>query len=111
MIETAADWAVFTDPEAFGEAVSYAGHGQAPVTITALFTAAGIVSAQGTGPGVSTTEPVLTFGAMQLPFGPSQGDLVTLTQAHPGFAAGTTLRVADTQPDGSGMIRLILERN
>lgn len=111
MIEGAAEWAVFTDPEVFGEPVAYAGTGQAPVSIPAIFTAANATAADGIGGGVATTEPVLTFGADQLPFAPAQGDLVTLTRAHPGFPAGSVFRVAHPQPDGSGLIRLILERN
>lgn len=111
MIESPAEWAVFTDPAVFGEPVTYAGQGQAPLEIAAIFTAAEAVTAQGAGPGVATTEPVLTLGADQLPFAPAQDDQVTLIRARPGFPSGTTLTVAHPQPDGSGLIRLILERN
>lgn len=111
MIEGASEWAVFTDPDVFGEPVTYTGHGQAPATVTAIFTAAQAVVAQGPGPGVASTEPVLTLGADQLSFTPAQGDQVTTTRPHPGFPAGTTFTVADPQPDGSGLIRLILERS
>ena len=111
MIEGPDEWAVFTDPDVFGEPVTYAGQGQTPVTVNALFTAGHAVVAQGPGPGVATTEPVLSLGTDQLSFTPAQGDQVTLTRSHPGFPAGTVLNVADPQPDGSGLIRLILERN
>lgn len=111
MIEGADEWAVFTDPDVFGEPVTYTGQGQNPATITAIFTAAHAVVSGGIGPGVATTEPVLTVGADQLAFSPAKCDQVALTRSHPGFPAGTTFRVADPQPDGSGLIRLILERN
>jgi hypothetical protein len=111
MIESPADWAVFTDPEVFGAPVTYTGEGQAPLEIAAIFTAAGTVAAQGSGPGVSSTEPVLTLGADQLPFTPARGDRVALIRAQAGFPAGTAFTVVHPQPDGSGLIRLILERN
>ncbi|MBO9467060.1 hypothetical protein J7443_17585 [Tropicibacter sp. R15_0] len=109
-IEGADDWAVFTDPDVFGENVIFTGQGADPLTISAIFTTPGAVVASGFQAGVATTEPMLTLGVAQLPFTPAQHDQVQLTVGHPGFPAGTALRVADVQPDGSGMIRLILER-
>jgi len=110
MIEGPEDWAVFTDPDVFGEPVTYSSQGQSPITINAIFSAAyAFVGGRGQA-GVATTTPVLTFGGDQVAFVPAQNDLVTLTRSHPGFPAGTTLRVADPQPDGSGLFRLILER-
>ncbi|MEL7166692.1 MAG: hypothetical protein AAGL96_14570 [Pseudomonadota bacterium] len=111
MIEGPDEWAVFTDPDVFGEVVTYQPQGQASVAVTAIFTAAQAVVAQGPGPGVASTEPILTLGEATLPSPPAAGDLVTLTVSHPGFPAGTTFKVAEPQPDGSGMTRLILERN
>jgi hypothetical protein len=111
MIEGAAEWAVFTDPDVFGEPVTYTGQAQAPAQITGIFTAARAVVVAGPGPGVATTEPVLSIAASALTFTPAQGDQVTLARSHPGFPAGTTLIVADPQPDGSGLIRIILRRN
>lgn len=109
MIEAADDWAVFMDPDTFGEPVSYEGTGQTAQTITAIFTAAN-ANVGSAGPGFSTTEPVLTFFAGQLAFDPAEGDRVTLTVAHTGFEAGTVFAVTDPQPDGTGLIRAILER-
>ncbi|MQQ09107.1 hypothetical protein GFB49_11630 [Epibacterium sp. SM1979] len=111
MIEGPEEWAIFTDPDVFGEVITYQGQGQTPAEITAVFSAPYALIDGGPGPGVATTQPTLTFGSEQLTFTPRQGDQVTLTQSHPGFPAGTTLRVADPQPDGAGLIRLILERN
>lgn len=110
MIEGADEWAVFTDPDVFGEPVTYTGAGQAPVSVTAIFTAAQSVAGGGAGPGISNTEPVLTFFADQLGFDPAADDLVTLTRSHPGYPAGTVLSVTELQPDGSGLVRAILER-
>lgn len=110
MIESADDWAVFMDPDVFGEQVTYAGAAQTPVTIPAIFTAANASAGGGTGPGFSNTEPVLTFFAGQLGFDVAAGDVVTLTVSHPGYPAGTELSVTDPQPDGAGLVRTLLER-
>lgn len=107
MIESPDDWAIFTNPNDFGEAVTYTRQGQAPVSVNGIFTAAYALIAQ----GVASTSPVLAIGEAALPFTPEDGDLVTLTRNHADYPAGTILRVADPQPDGSGLIRLILERN
>lgn len=107
MIETPADWDVFMNPADFGEMVTYQGSGQAPASIPGIFTAAYALIAQ----GVASNAPVLVIGEVALPFTPEAGDLITLTRNHADYPAGTVLRVADPQPDGSGLIRLILERN
>jgi len=107
MIESADDWAVFTNPDDFGEEITYQRPGQAAVSANGIFTAAYALIAQ----GVASTAPVLAIGEASLPITPEGGDLITLTRNHADSPAGTTLRVADPQPDGSGLIRLILERN
>lgn len=102
MLEGPAEWAVFMDPDVFGEPVTYVTPGQPPVATHGIFTAAHAEVSRGAG-SVGTTVPVLTIGATSLPFTPQAGDQVTVkAQAY---------RVADPQPDGSGLIRLILERN
>lgn len=107
MIEGADEWAVYLDPQVFGETVTYHAAGHSAVQIAAIFTAAHALAGQ----GVSTTAPVLVIGEAALATPPQAGDLVTLQRKHGEYAAGTQLRVADPQPDGSGLIRLILERN
>lgn len=102
MIEGPAEWAVFMDPQAFGEPVTYVTPGQPPAATYGIFTAAHAEVARGAG-SVATSVPVLTIGAASLPFTPQAGDQVT--------ARAQVWRVADPQPDGSGLIRLILERN
>lgn len=102
MIESPDDWATFMDPSGFGEPVTYSGHGVDPLVIMGIFTAAHLMASPGMAP-VSTTAPVLVIGAAQLPFAPAQGDEIT--------RGAEVWRVADTQPDGTGLIRLILERD
>ncbi|MEM8849246.1 MAG: hypothetical protein AAGE03_04340 [Pseudomonadota bacterium] len=102
MIESPEDWGTFMDPDVFGETVEYSGPEGDPVPVTGIWTAAHFTAAQGFAP-VSTTEPVFVIGAAQLPFAPAQGDELT--------RQGEVWRVADPQPDGSGLIRLILERD
>ncbi|MBT8169876.1 head-tail joining protein [Falsiruegeria litorea] len=109
MIEGPEDWAVFMDPNDFGLPVTYQGAGQAPVNITGIFTAAHYEAARGLG-SVSTVTPVLTIAANALPFALTAGDQLTINQAVAEYTAGTVFKVADSQPDGSGMVRLILER-
>lgn len=103
MIEGAAEWAVFTDDAVFGEPVVYTPAGQPDQPINGIFSAAHQETSRGGFPGVSTVAPVLTVGATQLPAPPQAGDVL--------LARGTSYRVADVQPDGSGLYRLILERN
>lgn len=109
MIESPGDWAVFTDPADFGQPVTYTPQGDTPKTITGIFTAA-YAALSGGGPTVATTLPVFVVGQLALTFIPQAGDTLTTTQANGHIAAGTVLRVADPQPDGSGLIRMTLER-
>lgn len=102
MIESPDDWSTFMDPAVFGEPVTYAGQGIDPVTVSGIFTAAHLMASPGMAP-VSTTAPVLVIGAAQLPFAPAAGDEIT--------RGAEVWRVADPQPDGTGLIRLILERD
>ena len=102
MLEGPGEWAVFMDPDTFGQPVIYTGAGRPPVSIHGIFTAAHAEVARGAG-SVATTVPVLTLGEATLQFTPRAGDTVTVS--------GQPYRVADPQPDGSGLIRLILERN
>ena len=106
MIGGADDWEIFTSPDDFGEVVTYEQEGQPPFSVNGIFTAAFALIAQ----GVASTAPILAIGEGATPSPPEAGDLITLTRNHAGYPPGTTLRVADPQPDGTGLIRLILER-
>jgi hypothetical protein len=102
-IETPADLEQLLDPDVFGTAVRYMRTGAADREITGIFTAAHAVLARGDAIGVSSLAPVLTvaeahFGADP----PASGDRLE--------ADGAFYVVSDPQPDGSGLIRLVLER-
>ena len=99
-----ADWQVFFDVAAAAEAVTYHPAAAADVELAGIFTAAHTIAARGgRDAGVSTATPILTLPpAHRLPVTPAVGDELT--------CRAVLYRVADLQPDGSGMIRLILER-
>ncbi len=102
-IEDAADLALFFDPDVFGEVVGYVLAAGGGFDVAGIYTDAHTTAAGGEFPGVSTITPVLTLAAASLPAGAGQGDQVSR-------ADGSLFRVADIQPDGSGLVRLILER-
>jgi hypothetical protein len=102
-IETSADLEILLDPEVFGTRVRYMAEGRPTRAVVGIFTAAHAVLARGEAIGVSSLAPVLTVAAAH--FGtdpPASGDRLE--------AEGTTYVVSDPQPDGSGLIRLVLER-
>lgn len=105
-IEGAAEMAVFFDPDVFGEMVGYvlagAGAGRG-FDVEAIFTAPHRTVAEGAFGGVSTIAPEMVTAAANLPAGAGQGDEVSR-------ANGNLYRVADLQPDGAGLVRVILER-
>lgn len=99
MIESAADRALLFDPAAFAEAATWSPQAGAPAAVSGIFTD-GHRSQFGEA-GVSATLATFTLDAATAP-GLSAGDGLT--------ARSVDWRVADVQPDGSGLIRLILER-
>jgi hypothetical protein len=103
-IETAADFELWLDPAVFGSAFTYSGGSPARLrTLAGIFSKAHAIEAPaGDWPGVSTTAPVLTCRAADLPPGAAAGDSVALD--------GAAWAVRDIQPDGTGLARLILER-
>lgn len=98
------DWQVFFDTAAAAEPVTYHPAAAPDVALAGIFTAAHAIVARGGGDaGVSTVTPILTLPpAHRMPVAPAAGDELT--------CRATLYRVADVQPDGSGMIRLVLER-
>lgn len=98
MIESAADRALMFDPAAFAEVATLTPSGGAPVEVSGIFTD-GHRAAFG-DPGASTALSAFTLAAGAA--APRAGDILA--------ARSVTWRIADTQPDGSGLIRLILER-
>lgn len=98
MIESAADRALFCDPAAFGATAAWhpAGGG-GPIPLRGVFTPAHAVILG----DVSGLAPVMV---LSLDAGlPAVGDELR-------SLGGANWRVADVQPDGTGMARLILEK-
>lgn len=103
MIESDDDLAAFFDPADFGTAATYRrGAGEAVPFVGVFVAAHRAVVASGDWPGVSTVGPVMTAPLSALPAGAQQGDAVTV--------GATVYRVRDVQPDGTGLARLILEK-
>lgn len=103
MLEDEATRRAFMDPSAFGSMARYTRAGGAAADVTGIFSAPHARRAQGGGPGVSTLSPTLTLFAADLPAGAGQGDAVTVD--------AVAYVVRDLEPDGSGLVRLTLERN
>lgn len=102
MLEDDATRRAFMDPGAFGQAAVYTPAAGQPVALTGIFTAPHATRGENGGLGVSTLEPSLTVFAADLPAQAAQGDAVTIT------AIGYSVR--DLEPDGSGLVRIALER-
>ena len=92
------DWSVFMDPADFGESAAWETQEGEFVTLDGIFTAAAEVVLD----GVSAVMPVLTVAETQVPETAAQGDDLEVRDVN--------YRVADLQPDGSGLTRVILER-
>lgn len=101
--ETAADRAMMMDPAAFGTAALWTVGAAAPVAVNGIWTAPHRDVAAGDGPGVSLTAPMLTVFEADLPAGAGQGDTIA--------ARGASWTVLDLEPDASGLVRVILQRN
>lgn len=102
-IESAADRAVFMDADGFGQAVTLArSAGGASVAFTAIFDSAYLLAETGQS-SVATVAPVLTCRDDDLPSGGvAFGDTVVV--------AGTVYKIRDIQPDGTGIVVLLLEK-
>ena len=99
----AEDWGAFMDtgPGGFASAGTWRVRGSAPVEVRGIYTARHAAAAGGDWPGVATAAPAFTVPASDLPAGAGQGDAVTID--------GRAWRAADLQPDGTGLVRVILE--
>ncbi|WP_227271240.1 head-tail joining protein [Roseobacter weihaiensis] len=92
---------VFFDPAVFGTPATFFPVEGGSYPISGIYTDAYALA--GSGPGVSTSAPVFTIDAHTQPRPPQQNDRVSIS------GKGDFV-VNDPQPDGSGLIRLILER-
>lgn len=100
-VETPADLAVLFSAEDFGQSATYTVAGGSGVGIEGIFTNAHADVAPLDGRGISTVTPVFTVATLSLPPGAAQGDVLE--------TGGSIWRVADLQPDGTGLTRIILE--
>ena len=95
----AEDLAPFFDTAEFGTAASYLplGSVEDPVTINGIFDHAYAEPIDGVAEGA---RPVFTCAAASVP-NAAHGDTLTI--------AGTTYKVRGVQPDGTGVVLLVLE--
>lgn len=99
--EAPGDWGVFFDAaDGFAGVVIYTPQGGMAQEIEALWTDAHVERAVAGGV-VSGTSPVVTLALAALASPPRQGDTIEIRAA--------TWTVADVQPGGTGVVRLILE--
>lgn len=95
------DGAAFFDSDEFAEAGEYIA---VPATfrVEGIFSAAHMTALDAEGRGLASTAPVFTMLAADLPpDAEAQGDRLRVR--------GVTYHIADTQPDGAGLVRLLLE--
>ena len=92
---------IFFDPDVFGTPATFLPVEGGSYSISGIYSDAYALA--GNGPGVATSAPIFTIDANTQPRSPQQNDRVSIT------GKGDFI-VTDPQPDGSGLIRLILER-
>lgn len=98
-VESAADRAVFTNPDEFGTTITWDG---ATAPIAALFENPTLMIDTGDGPMSQTREMTLIVVEAALPIGSAADDAVTV--------GGVSCLVRSIAPDGTGMALVRLER-
>lgn len=96
------DWDVFMSPADFGDTVFWETQDGDFAELEGIFEKAREVVLPGEGGGVSALLPVLMVAESSVPETASQGDDLEIK--------GRNYRVADIQPDGSGLSIIVLER-
>lgn len=96
------DWDVFFDPTDFASAATWDTQGGELVDLNGIFEEAREAALSGDAVGVSAVYSVLTVATAAVPTSAAQGDDLEIS--------GVNFLVADLQPDGSGLTRVILER-
>lgn len=99
-VESAADRAVFVNPDEFGAAIIWP---PAPLPIAALVQNGTLLIGTPDGPDIQTREATLVVNEADLPPGHSQDDAVTV--------GGVAYLVRSIEPDGTGMATIRLERD
>lgn len=102
MSVTGGDWDVFLSPADFGETVFWETQDGEFAELDGIFENAREVVLPGEGGGVSAMMPVLVVAESAVPESAAQDDDLEIR--------GRNYRVADIQPDGSGLSRIVLER-
>lgn len=97
------DWDVFLDPDDFAVSAAWETQEGESADVEGIFQDAHEVALAGDTVGASTVMPVLTVATAQVPATASEGDDLEI--------GGVNYRVADLQPDGSGLTRIILEKS
>ncbi|MBW4709575.1 hypothetical protein KX928_17450 [Roseobacter sp. YSTF-M11] len=92
---------IFFDPAVFGTPATFFPVEGGSWPIDGIYSEAYALAQS--GPGVASTAPIYTIDATTQPRTPTQDDRLTIS------GKGDFV-VNDPQPDGSGLIRLILER-
>lgn len=93
----AEDWAVFFDPADFATPANWETQAAESATLDGIFSEAAEVAA-----GVSASLPTFTAPETAIPTTAAQGDELEVQ--------GETFLVSDIEPDGAGLVRVILER-
>jgi hypothetical protein len=104
-VESAADRAVFVNPDDFGVTGFYSQNGGAEVEISGIFDNAHLMVDQGEA-GVSSLAPVFTCRTADL-----EAMVMAAARRDDELRIGAVYyAVTDIQPDGTGMTTLILEK-
>lgn len=111
-VESGADRLAFFSPDDFGELGTYTPIGGAAVpAIAGIFNDPHLLVQTGSGAPASDSQPTFLCRAADLPAAAAGGDAGdTLALAASALHQAVTYRVADLQPDGTGLVLLILGR-
>lgn len=108
-VESAADRAVFVNPDEFGVTASYVAAGEAAEAIDGQFHEPFSVALQSgfEGVGVETSQPVFVCRSADLPEAAreNEGDVLVLTHQ----SVERRFFVRTMRPDGTGMTSIVLE--
>lgn len=102
-VESAADRAVFTNPDEFGAIASYTVAGGSPVALEGIFDDDyQLLGAFDNAPGIEGSSPVFHVVTSDLPAGYANGDAVTVNSIN--------YTVVELMPDGTGLTILRLQK-
>ena len=99
-VESAADLASFFDTDDHGVAASYTPSGGAPATVNGIFDREFTGVDPGSSVEVDSDQPRFTC---------AEADVAGAARDDTLVVGGTTYRVAVVQPDGTGVVTLVLE--